>query len=748
MNREKMHYSLQSMRIAEAMLQLKVGSFFKRAIARLILMRVPDFIIFAQRYNNELKTAPPSAQYKKVKGDLAALQQLYNDYLSELRHQFAGHFKEGDFAERIEQWGNIKEDSMLFFVRHAVEIAAELDPSHPATANLDPHDVMVIERISALHDLEDAPRIGNDILALTRFNTGGTLHMGDLQEKPAMLNSLRIIVQHEAALLQELRDKVSGMAIKTLAVVDVVNFGDVLFTRPVGAHAVQHMEGLDTIVARHNISAAVALFDEAKLNTRILERIEAIRQIRHVICAHIDGVRPLTDLCHSLDGLSMKELFGLYEHMHQLYLKVCQTDRTLVMSQLPNDRLSGVYGMSYQPSAAYDEHSMPPTEFEVPEFDEATLHQYWDKLLAGIDIQESTDYFSQALIHSPELETGRTRTSATGDHTSSWTEFHHYNVAQLFVQSRLAENRGNPRHLHIFYQIIAMKNVGASHILAAMLVTEYDLYTDKQCRLLMLDLLYRLSDRRETGAIELLKREALSSDLDLAIGALHALVKLDVRHHGVRTLNRKAAASDISSFVLRKLETMTVFQQVVVCLTMMSYLKLNGSFHLYISYSQSRYCDPLLAILAQYVPRIVEGTGLPDNQAAELAALIANNNYSRASLLIGDALSSTEPRKSKTFYEIVADEVLHMDWRHDTLVISRALALLQLERYIESLETAEYLGGQNPTNKQYRFLSLDIAAVGKLAESFELLAEGMKRDFPLDEGDRALLEQLRAKCYS
>lgn len=747
MKRDKMRYALQSMKIAEAILQLKIGSFFKRAIARLILMRIPDFITFARGFNNDLKGVRSPLEYKKVKGELNALFQLYVEYMSNLRHEFAGHFKDADFFERIEDWGQIQEDSLLFFIQHADEIAAQLDPFHQTSITLDPHEAALIQGVSVKHDLENSPRLGNDILALTRFNTGGMIHLGDLQTKPAMINSLRIILDYESALLKVLTQRELISAVKTLVVVDVINFSDILFTRPIQAGAVQEMDGMDTIVSKYGIQKAIDLFEEAKLKTRMLQRIDQIRHVRNIICAHIDGPLPMADLYNRLDGLSTNEIIGLYEHMCQLFEKICKSDNRLSISQLPNTPLRRVLGFSHQPSTAYDRQSVPPTEFDFPDYDEPTMNAYWGKLLAGVEIEEGIEYFNDAFTFSPELEDSVTR-NIVYEGNMEYREEHRYRLAHKFIDIQFSENRCNIKYLNILHRIITFNNIGSSPVLVKILLREYELYADDNSKKVILDMLSKLSDMNEVKVIDLLKREANSRGFELRSSALHALVQLDLRNNGERILNRRQVRSNINLFVLQQIETLTTYQKIIFCFICLSYLHLNGKFAVYSSYSQDKYCSPLEAILRKYVPRIVSNTRLSRKDKLEILILINNRNYCRASLLIGDALEYTDTQKSRTFYSIIADGDLFIVSSQNTLLDSRALALQRLGRYKESLETIDYLIHQNPLSKEYRFLSLEVSSYGKLVIPFQEQVERLQQDFCLDSVDLVALDQLRKRCYS
>ncbi len=63
---DKMIYALTEIQIVGALLQIRNSSFFKRALARLIAIRVPDFIRYAQEVNNISSISWPETKYRQI----------------------------------------------------------------------------------------------------------------------------------------------------------------------------------------------------------------------------------------------------------------------------------------------------------------------------------------------------------------------------------------------------------------------------------------------------------------------------------------------------------------------------------------------------------------------------------------------------------------------------------------------------------------------------------------------------------
>ncbi|MET7020047.1 hypothetical protein [Bacillus mycoides] len=181
-NYEKVLYSYESMRTTLGLLNIKNDSFFKRAIARLIIMRAEDFIKFAKRYNNNLKKdgLRSREEHEKTKGELIAFEQLYNEYIVSLRHKLSGHFQDVCFFERIDLWNEIKVDTIEFLVELAKEIMSQLNPNINIECIINKKDLEIFQGISEKYSCNETARISFDALALTRENTVSALFGNEL----------------------------------------------------------------------------------------------------------------------------------------------------------------------------------------------------------------------------------------------------------------------------------------------------------------------------------------------------------------------------------------------------------------------------------------------------------------------------------------------------------------------------------------------------------------------------------------
>ena len=99
----------------------------------MIPIRLTDFIQYAREVNNDLSNGRHPKERRTMKDNLNALDALYQDYIEDLRNKFGGHFKDIDFFERIQLWGQINEEvcCSLFYMSRNLPMCLQLDQAAP-----------------------------------------------------------------------------------------------------------------------------------------------------------------------------------------------------------------------------------------------------------------------------------------------------------------------------------------------------------------------------------------------------------------------------------------------------------------------------------------------------------------------------------------------------------------------------------------------------------------------------------------
>ncbi|MEQ6378493.1 hypothetical protein RZN25_16905 [Bacillaceae bacterium S4-13-56] len=743
---EKMKYALKNMQIANAILTIKNSSFFKRVISRIILIRLPDFIRYARMVNNETKGSRSKIEHSKVKNELNALSNLYEEFLEEQRNKFGGHFKEEDYFERIQIWSEIQGEKIIFFFELAEEITNLLVPGQREKYILKEEDKAIINKISDKHDLEKRPMLGTDVLALSRYNTVSAINTHELHTKPAILNSLRIIIDYELDVLNQNLQHDLKLIFKLLVLVDVISFADTLFTRNIPISAKQYMDGLDTVVKRHGIQKAVAIFEKVKSDMKILDEVERFRGIRNIIGAHIDLNSEIKTLLSQFDALNPNELYSIFQNMLQIFQRVCRTDQTLKISQLGPTPIPDAIETTTQPKKAYDDSSIPAKRFTPLSYTEETMDSLWDSLLEGKDIENALSYFGRA-FHSSEVITTWKREIPKGLHAKSY-EYPEYRTVHQFIENKLQKNQNDLFTIRILHRIFKSNNIGTSHILSKLLCRKYTDINNLEERLLLLDVFGDISDVYEIDIIELLKIKTNSKEPLVVINAFHSLALIDAKHNGIRRINGAGVHSgnevDYSSFLLQQLDKLTVQNKILVSLTLLSSLYLEREFVIYYEkYTKVTYFPQLHSYLQRYIPRLLKQTRLDNKQLTDILTCIEVHNYGMAAILIGDALTVQSEDKASLFYEVVANGTIHIDWNQNILVVNQALALSRLSYHADAIKTVEFLVKQNPEEKQYRFLAMEISAIGKMEQYFNDASRQLEEKFILNKDDLKIIEEFR-----
>lgn len=748
---DKMKYALSDIQITYALLQIKNSSFFKRAISRLIPIRMPDLIRYSREVNNDLSYGRSPKERLTMRENLNALDALYKDYMADLRNKFGGHLKDIDFFERIQLWGQINEDDIQFFVSHAEEFASALaaDTGMTTIFVINKADSDAIARISAHHNLEGKPTFASDALALTRYNTVSAIQVHELPAKANLLASLRIIINYELSLLREIRQSEVVRAVKYLLLVDVINFFDNLFTRPVDPSAKQAMDGLDVIVGRHGLGTAVNIFKVAKAETRIVERAEALRSTRNVVAAHLDPHIPLPALKAQLDGVSLDEISQIYDLMNKLFEAVCRSELTLSTVLLGPTPMPGVIAVSQQPQSGFAKNDSPQTTFSAPSYSASEMEQMWETLKQSPNDQEALTYFRTAMMNSP-VEEQWSETSQLGEH--AWrTETHDIRSVHKFLQRKLHASLGNDEKTSslVIHVMVHGKNTFPITLLH-ILEEEYKdvVKSDITGRFIFaFGELARVRDRR---VVDILKQRSESGDLDELYTSLIALLKIDVRDNGVRHLNGNVPSlgpgtSDgkLDGIILERLNQLPAFYQTVLVLTMLGELWLNPFLGTYVDYTKTVYFPTLESILRLSVSELLVQSGVSTDKIADIIKGIANRAYSSISIQLGDALKEVAESQAQVFYEIVARDYIPIDWRQDVLVQLRAIALARLGNFEDALTIASYLCDMKPHLKHYRIFALELAAEAKLPTQFEDIYSKLERDFILEPQDIVNVERMK-----
>ncbi|RMA90900.1 hypothetical protein [Priestia megaterium] len=744
---DKVTFALKEMLLTRNLLEIECSGFYHRALARKIIIRLPDFITFCRRLNNETFQG---AVKEHIRGELNALHSLYEQYLMEIRHSYGGHFKEQDFADRIAVWSEIDLVKVEFFTDEALKIYSSFKdiPGYINFSNiahlLDVTDEVRIQELFKSQLLEKQPMFSSDILSHTRFNSGGIIPMNELQDRIATMHSLTIVLDFEFELLEEITEWDLVRLIKSLILVDIVSFLDNFITRCLPERASQEMDGLDKIVIRYNLESPKFIFSRIKRFTRVVERVEQIRKVRNKVGAHIDSSDPLTTSLLRLDRTTNDEARSLYEYMKTLFQNIYNSDRTLQVISLPPTLLHGVIEVGNQPLQPFKEGQISHTKFSPMEYSEENFRKVWDNYLNSVNMGQAVRFFWDAVYGSEEREVVKLE-----ERFGPYSVRYHYlklNEAHLFFKKLLDEHKFESDNMKRLIQLLVkIKDPSVPFLLCEIYPSINNIPEIEE---LVAAALGETSEVKDQQSIAILMERFISTNVQYLNTSLLALLKIDIRTTGLQVLNKngKAEETEISSFILNKIETLPPLQRVILTANLLSELYFNRELGGFSCYWAAIYEQPFRksfdsSLQKQLVEWQACSKGRDEQAFQEIMQSFNLNHFGWAVKLIGDLIHDQQPEQAQTFYHLAAYQI-RISSVNKTLLIQRACTLFIIEDYEEALSIAEDLCRNEAYNLDHRMFYLDIAAEAKYKRKFENMVQKTLSELTLSSDQLKILEQL------
>jgi hypothetical protein len=403
MSIQHLHYVLNEIDTTAQVLSIKNTTFFKRSIARLIAMRIDDFIKLGFSTNKQ-------AENKQViKDELNALQTLYIDHFKLQRDKYGAHFQYLDFSERLQNWSNINADKANFFTEMPIDIYSHFSnvagyvPYYPAI--ISSGTTSTINEINDRFDLEQHPNISTDILSLTRPNSGGILNFSMIHTKAGVLKSLEMLLDYEWEMIEGLKgNRDTSMPFIKLFITDLLSYVDNYFTRTdIYSTSLQYEEGFDHYVAinrNDGTKEADEIITRFKSGFKLEDHVSELRRMRNKACGHIDTTLTVAELKTLVDNVDLGKFHDLYLRLKAIFRSVCYS--TFYLKQYlfgPFERLHGVEKIAGMEVSSFDGQPFPemPSQFKSPNDDHLYEEQYRLWLASGSDAVRSYFWNSQTV---------------------------------------------------------------------------------------------------------------------------------------------------------------------------------------------------------------------------------------------------------------------------------------------------------------------------------------------------------------
>ncbi|MFT0603604.1 hypothetical protein ACMHYP_22570 [Bacillus cereus] len=745
-NKEKMLYSLKVMNIATKLLEINNSSFFKRVVSRLIFMRVEDFIKFAEKYNDNLRSDGNHTDHSIISTELETLKTQFDESIAQLRHNFAGHVKlEENFWDQVEEWGKIEKETLIYFLELTKEIIVKFQLPLDTSCTLDPVDIDIFREISEKYNTEKKPSISMDAIAITRPNTSSMIFTTEIQKKSATLNSISLMLEYEFALLLNIRDIDVLRVIKMLILVDLISFSDNLFTRTGGS--VRHrIQGLDALVKEHQLDEANDLMREAKQSTHIIKKIKEVRQVRNKIGGHIDVGQPLNNLLERIDNIEANDIYILFEFLLNILNSVFRTDIILRPFLLRNQRLEGVIAVnSGFEQKGFEGQQYQTIDFQPITYDYDTMTKMWNTLKTNINNKQSLSYFRNALM-APARDTKQEIVREIRFNESSIsTQRFNYSSVEIFIERLLKKNRNNVQVYSILRHILQDSPIGPTHILSQMFLKEYSSIKNAKCNLIVLELLGIVSDNEEQKVIKLLEAEANSPNYHKQFQSLLSLLKIDTQCYRITSSNNHSPGSiNITQIILNNLEHTQPSRRIPLIFKLLIHIFYNPSYNITIKYYEETYFVVLKQMLFHDILKLYKelstiikekgkNTSILDEIELILDTCLIQEDFLLASIMLGGLLE-LELEQSPTenmFYSLAAGENMSIDWKHPYFLEIQSHAYTLMRKFNEAYQRSEKLTKLYPCNQRYYWFALYTATGGNLIDEADKMKKVLSNYFSL-----------------
>lgn len=549
MSIEHLHYALKEIDTVSQLLSIKNSTFFKRALARLIAIRIDDFIKLAFAVNKQTQ------KLKLVRDELNALEALYKEHFKLQRDKYGAHFQHLDFGIRLQNWSEINADKASFFTEMPREIYTHFNqvsgyiPYSEVTLGV--YTVNAIEEVNKHFDLEGQPNLSTDILALTRPNSGGVLNFSMIHTKAGVLKSLELLIDYELAQIDKLatHNDLRIPFIK-LFVTDLLSYVDNYFTRTdITSSASQFEEGFDYYVAEktnEGTEKAHEIITEFKAHFTLSQHIADLRTIRNKACGHIDTTYTVVQLDAMINAIDLSRFRSFYLRLKAIFRSICYS--TIYLKQYlidPFEPLHGVEKMVGLEVSSFDGQAFPetPRRYKSPNDDEEYERSYQRWLISPDDAIRS--YFWNCFIDSDIIDHIQVAIdSPTGGQSY---RYHSYRKAHKFFEDKLTSNNISPIEKLAIIDLFLRCGTGDPETLAFILERTYP--ADFNLRVHYIHGLGELSGHRSALTLQRCADIFTNCNLQGKCLALRAVFGIDLTARRSSTGKHNADVSNYSTYI-------------------------------------------------------------------------------------------------------------------------------------------------------------------------------------------------------
>lgn len=741
-----LHYILKEIDTTAQILLIKNSTFFKRSIARLIAMRIDDFIKIGFSTNKQ-------AENKKViKDELNALQALYTDHFKLQRDKYGAHFQHLDFSERLQNWSSINADRASFFTEMPIDIYSHFSavagyvPYSPTT--IAPATTSIVKAINNKFDLEQHPNISSDILSLTRPNSGGMLNFSMIHTKAGVLKSLELLIDYEWEMIEGLKcDRDTSTPFIKLFITDLLSYVDNYFTRTdILDTSPQYEEGFDHYVASNihdGTKEANEIITQFKSNFKLIEHVSELRGVRNKACGHIDTTLTVAELEAIIDSVDLVKFYDFYLRLKAIFKSVCHS--TLYLKQYlfdPFERLHGVDKMVGMEVSSFDGQPFPetPSQFKSPNDDHLYEEQYRQWLAARNDAARS--YFWNCFIDSEVTE--QIEIVIPSPAGGAGYLYHNFRKAHKFFEDKLSSDSVPIMDKVAIIDLFQQCRSGDPETLAYILDKTYP--DDLNLRVYYIRALGQLSRERSERTFQRCLEIFNSTNLQGKCIAMQALFGIDLSARRNTTGKHNTDISNYSTYIKSTLSSgLPLFEKLSLSLVLLSDYVF-GNHHLSDSLDQFykgffidcyvQSSDQLLAPLLKYDSN--------RRRLIEIQNIIRTNRFTTLVGAFSDFIEKNGFSSQSTLLRtLVAQDYILYPREDNQELHNLAVIYFKIGDIETAINIAHYLTQKNAYQAAYNYLLLDLYRHdSKYKTDFDSLKSKILTTFNLSDEERQDFESI------
>ena len=761
---KKIYYCISQIKTTQNLLNIIDSDFFARVISRLVIIRVYDFITLTRQYNNSFVI--DSILKRELKNKLNLLSDTFEDKLKIQRHKLSAHFQDLEFANRVNSWSNITKNEIDIFYIKILEVYNLLENQNDyqeileSNYELSQQDIINIQNVVSEKDIESTPHFSNDILSITRANTGAIIPCHPIQDKVLSLNSIHLMIDFETALYNTLESSNYQQLIKTILINDIISFIDNLITRENSQY-----NGLDKIIdlqihpwnkftytidkpnkfylikqSKYNFKSDNEIrIAQNILNTFLLtfklNSIVQIRDIRNKLGSHIDTNDSIEDIVILLNNLNTEYLIKIYANFYHLFLKICNSVRYLQMLIMPPTKMNGISAMTPQPEKMFFDNGNIQTEFEREDINDERLYEIkFQQLLNNKnDFEEIEYYFREALSHSYVVEN-----IIFEDKNIDFNICHTYFLNKLNSKINIDEKR--------LILILIKNSSGLSSKQITYILTET--YEINRFNLNYEYLVYLGDTTKENSTTVLnilLDNLKNTDDFNIVYYSILSLLKIDVNIWSSILFNNRQQAkeSKYSNAIKQTIESLSPLYKVIVIVLLKSEMMFTNHFSHYRDFYKEVYLDyfqkDFIKNIKLLKPNISLKKRLEKKDINELKLAFEHNHLTIIFIKLAEKSNSVN---AKFLYSIITNS-LKLNFQHLPFVEHYAYANYKIGNIDKAVEVYQGLVDKNPDEIEYRIELLTYYLEQKNISTFNSELAYIENTFNISEKQQEKVNSIK-----